>query len=137
MSLVLDSSVALSWLLPGEAAADDILERVVDKGAWVPALWPLEVANVLLAAERKQRITQAQRTRAIALLRSLPIAVDAATAEHAWGDILTIAATHGLTVYDAAYLELALRLTLPLATFDVALNAAATRLALSLVDKPS
>jgi predicted nucleic acid-binding protein len=117
---VLDSAMALAWFLPGEGSAETelVLQQVVTAGARVPGLWPLEVANVLLMAERRQRLTQAQRVRALTALGSLSIAIDTETATHAWTQTISLAAAHGLTVYDAAYLELALRMGLPLATLD-------------------
>ena len=120
---VLDSAMALAWILPGEgnAKTEAVLDRVTEAGALVPGLWPLEIANVLLMAERRNRISQAQRARALTGLGALPIAVDNETAGRAWTGLVDLAQAHGLTVYDAAYLELALRAGLPLATLDQAL----------------
>jgi len=124
---VLDSSVALSWFLPGEQTAqtDGLLNRVTLEGAAAPGLWPLEIANVLLIAERKDRISQAQRVRALNALELLPVSIDPETASRAGARIFDLATAHGLTIYDAAYLELALRTGLKLATLDVALARAA------------
>jgi predicted nucleic acid-binding protein len=124
---VLDSSVALAWVLPGEveAIAETLLNDVVSRGAVVSGLWRLEVANVLLAAERRGRITLAERQEALTTLADLPIRTDPHTVAHAWGDALHLAAARGLTLYDATYLELALRLRLPLASLDRELRAAA------------
>ena len=123
---VLDSAMALAWVLPGEgnATTSALLDEVADDGALVPALWPLEIANVLLMAERRQRITQAQRTRALTTLGALPIDFDTETAARAWARTADLAATYNLTVYDATYLELALRSGLKLATLDAALSRA-------------
>lgn len=117
---VLDSSVALAWVLPGEggASTEALLDEVVSVGAAVPGLWPLETANVLLAVERRGRITLAERQQALAALKELPIRIDPHTAAHAWGDALHLASSRDLTLYDASYLELALRLGLPLASLD-------------------
>jgi len=125
--LVIDSSVALAWFLPGEGSSQTLalLEQTTEEGALVPGLWRIEIANVLLVAERRRRITEAQRMRALAALGSLPIRTDPNMADHAWTTILEIAAAHELTVYDAAYLELSLRAALPLATLDDALQRAA------------
>ncbi len=122
-SCVLDSAMALAWVLPGEGRArtELVLQQVTSAGALVPGLWPLEVANVLLMAERRRRLTQAQRVRALTALGSLSIAIDPETAVRAWAQTVMLAEAHGLTVYDAAYLELALRAGLPLATLDEAL----------------
>lgn len=124
---VLDSSAALAWVLPGESsdAGDALLDQVAEHGATVPGLWALETAHVLLTAERQGRITLAERRQALSTLIALPIQVDAKTATQAWEETVMLAAAHNLTVYDACYLELALRLSLPLATLDQALRHAA------------
>lgn len=127
---VLDASVALSWVLLDEtnAYADQVLDRLdvveelqVEVKALVPGLWPLEVANGLLVAERRGRMSQAQVERAILFLQALPIGVDEVTADQALDRTLNLARQQGLAVYDAAYLELALREGLPLATTDARL----------------
>ena len=114
-TLVLDASIALSWLLPNEVS-NAILDRVAAEGAIVPAIWPLEIANSLLVAQRRARITAEHRSRSLQLLSSLPISVDADTAIQAWRETVALADRHSLSVYDAAYLELAVRRSLPLAT---------------------
>ena len=123
--LVLDCSVALSWLMPDEHAADGLLDRVTAEGAIVPGIWPLEMANSLLTAERRGRIGKSQRKAALQALAALPIEVDGETASHAWKAILDLGDAHRLTAYDAAYLELAARRSVPLATFDRELARAA------------
>lgn len=123
--LVLDSSIAVSWCLPDEGEADQIQHEVAEAGAIAPAHWPLEVANTLLMAERRQRITADFRNSALRDLAALPIVLDSETSLRAWHDTLRLAEGHHLTVYDAAYLELAQRHTLPLATLDVELRHAA------------
>lgn len=127
MSLVLDCSVALAWLLPDEHAepAQQVLDRIVASRAWVPALWRLEVANSLQMAVRRGRIDARFRDASLADLALLNIQVDPDTSGFAWTDTLQLADAHTLTVYDAAYLELALRLSLPLATRDAQLREAA------------
>lgn len=102
-----------------------ILELVAAKGAAVPTNWPLETAQTLLSAERRGRMGADGRARALAILARLPIAVDAETPRLAWGEIMAVAERHRLTACDAAYLELALRRNLPLATFDRSLEVAA------------
>lgn len=131
-TFVLDASVALSWCFEDEAdpAGDAVLRRLANGKAAVPGIWPLEIANVLLAAERRRRITPAESARFLALLEALPIEVDAHTAARASREILLLARAHGLSSYDAAYLDLAARSGLPLATRDAALNAAAGALGL-------
>ena len=99
---------------------------MIDRGAWVPAFWRLEVANVLEMNVRRGRHPAAFRDAALADLAALPIAVDAETDRQAWGATLRLAARHRLTLYDAAYLELAQRRGLPLATLDRELRVAGT-----------
>lgn len=127
MSLVLDSSITLAWLFEDERtpAADEVLQRVVENGAVAPSLWRLEVANGLQTAVRRGRIDPAFRDASIADLQALMVAVDPEAHARAWADTLELAARHGLTLYDAAYLELAQRRRLPLAALDRELRAAA------------
>lgn len=130
MSFVLDASVALFWLIPdsqpaGLPYARGVLEQLKEGQALVPSLFFLEVANVISKLEGKGRITEAETQRYLALLGRLNIAVDPATAKRALGDTLNLARRHRLSAYDAAYLELALREGLPLATLDADLADAA------------
>ncbi|MGH8115200.1 MAG: type II toxin-antitoxin system VapC family toxin [Rhodanobacteraceae bacterium] len=127
MSLVLDCSVALAWLMPDEqsSTAQAVLDRVVASRAWVPSLWHLEIGNSLTAAVRRKCIDAAFRDASLADLALLNIQVDPDTHRFAWTDTLRLAQTYQLTLYDAAYLELAKRLSLPLATLDRDLRAAA------------
>ena len=120
MSLVLDSSMTLSWYFEDErtAARIAVLNQVADEGAVVPALWRLEVLNGLQVAVRRGRITIAYRHASLVDLRALPIAIDRGTNRQAWSATLRLCDRSGLTPYDAAYLELALRRQLPLATLD-------------------
>ena len=99
----------------------------------MPSLWLWEVGNVLVQAERKGRITSAAIRTFLGLLETLPIRIDQVTTATAWHDTLALARSHRLTTYDAAYLELALRLGLPLASRDQALNAAASKEGVSLL----
>lgn len=126
---VLDCSVAAAWCFEDEAhsSTDRLLDSLRSGEALVPALWPLEISNVLLMAERRRRLTRAQALRCMELLRSLPVVVDESTPSRAMGEILSLARDQGLSVYDAAYLELAIREGLPLATRDQALLDAAKR----------
>ncbi len=120
MSLVIDSSMTLSWYFEDErtAARIAVLHGVAETGAVVPALWRLEVLSGLQVAVRRGRITVAYRDASLANLRSLAIAVDRSTNRQAWSGTLRLCDRFGLTPYDAAYLELALRRKLPLATLD-------------------
>ena len=128
-ALVIDSSAALSWCFEDEASpeTDALFERVRDLGAVVPGLWHLEIANVLLQAEKRGRITAGDVTMRLDLIAALPITTDSETTARAWREILALARAQGLTTYDAAYLELAIRRGLPLQTKDEALIGAAKR----------
>ncbi|MGZ3356966.1 MAG: type II toxin-antitoxin system VapC family toxin [Isosphaeraceae bacterium] len=126
-NFVLDGSVTMVWGFEDEADdyAEAILERMPDLQAHVPSLWPLEVANALLVGERRRRITPAETARFLAILGAFPITVDDQTVAHAWSDTMHLARAHNLSSYDAAYLELAIRLGLPLAALDGKLKTAA------------
>ena len=131
MTLVLDASVALLWLLPqtnpdGADYACEALAALRDGQAVVPSLLALEIANVVAKLESKGLVTEADSQRYIAVLGRLNISVDQATAAHALGDTLNLARRYKLSVYDAAYLELSLRTGMPLATLDASLAKAAT-----------
>ncbi len=127
--LVLDSSVALTWCFADEAtqATDALLDDITANGALVPGLWFLELGNVLLAAERRRRITAADVAARLELISALPIYVDQQSIARAWTEILHLARAQNLTTYDATYLDLARRRHLPLATKDRALAEAARR----------
>jgi predicted nucleic acid-binding protein len=126
MPFVLDCSVALTWVFPDEATAalDALCDSLAQDYALVPAIWPLEITNALLAALRRGRITPDELQDIVAKLRVLSIRLDHETGEHAFTRTLVLAQKHQLTSYDAAYLELALRTGLPLATLDRQLQAA-------------
>jgi predicted nucleic acid-binding protein len=130
VSLVLDSSVALTWFYDDEVvpATEDIQNMVVAGGALVPAIWHLETANSLQMNVRRRRITESDRDAALTELASLAILVDPETIVRAWSDTLALSTRFRLTVYDAAYLELAHRRVLPLASLDGELRAAASTL---------
>src|SRR5262245_58506524 len=119
-AFVLDGSVALAWCFSDEADpfADAIAKRFPDIEAVVPALWHLEVANALLMGERRGRSNEKDTVAWTTFLAALPITVDEQTDGRAFGDTLSLARAHNLSVYDAAYLELALRRGLPIATLD-------------------
>jgi predicted nucleic acid-binding protein len=126
-AFVLDGSVSLAWYFKDEANpyADAVAARFPEVRAVVPAIWPLEVANAILMGERRKRSTEAQATTWLGYLGSLPVIVDDETTTRAWSDVLSLARAHNLSAYDAAYLELALRRGLPLASLDDRLRAAA------------
>ena len=106
-------------------AIEAVFDRVADRGAVVPSLWHLEVANSLTVAVRRKRISPAERADALSDLAQLDVSVDDETEQHAWRATAQLADLHGLSVYDAAYLELAQRKRLPLVTLDKALIRAA------------
>jgi predicted nucleic acid-binding protein len=135
VSLVLDPLMALSWYFEDECspAADALLDRVSEEGAIVPSLWRLEITNGLQIALRRGRINRAFRDRTLAELARMPITVDPDTDSYAWTNTLQLADRFQLTVYDAAYLELAQRRCLPLATLDKTLRAAAGTLGITLL----
>jgi predicted nucleic acid-binding protein len=124
MPFVVDASVAASWLMPDEGRPQALRAYVqlADDHALVPSLWWFESRNLFVMNERRGRITTEQTQEALALLSALPIEFDHEPVE---SDVLYFARHYRLTVYDAAYLELAQRKTLPLATFDRALATAA------------
>ena len=126
-AFVLDCSVTMVWFFRDEADpyAAAVEAALGDARAVVPALWPLEVANAVVIAERRGRCSQAWSTDWIQYLQRLAIRIDGQTVVRAWSDILHIARSHALTAYDAAYLELALRLGLSLASLDGKLKTAA------------
>ena len=137
MSLVLDASATLASIFPDETTAliEAVFDRVADEDAWVPSLWRIEVANILTQGVRRGRISLARRDGALANLARLPIFDDDETGQHVWGKTMLLADIHHLTVYDATYLELALRVSLPLATLDDDLREAALREGVRLLGK--
>ena len=126
-AFVVDASVSAAWFLPNEATAstEAALQATATHDVWVPALWLLEVGNLLLSAQRRKRITADKRRELAAAASALRIKVDREPVAIAALDEL--AARFGLSAYDAAYLELALRRGLPLATLDEALRLAMTK----------
>lgn len=135
MTLVLDPSLALAWYFEDERTpeADALLDRVAEHGAVVPSLWRLEIANGFQIAIRRRRIDAAFRDAALARLAALPITTDIDTDAHAWSATLNLSDQFRLTSYDAAYLELAQRRRLPLATADRELRKAAAAIGVMLL----
>ena len=134
-ALVIDSSVAMAWCFDDEATDGTwrVLDRLEEETAVVPSLWHLEIANVLALAERKRRITAAKVAEFVDLIDTLPIEVDPETQGRALAQTLELSRAQHLTAYDAAYLELAMRAGLPLATTDRELRRAAAKLGVSLL----
>lgn len=123
---VVDTSITMAWCFEDEAtdATDAVLERLRDERAAVPAIWPLEIANVLLVAERRGRLNEAQASRFVELLAQLPIDVDGSITDVAM--VVAAGRRHALSSYDASYLVLAERLGASLATLDTRLATAAS-----------
>ncbi len=134
-AFVLDASVALAWCFRDESSPETaaLLRRLDSDRAIVPSLWGYEVANTLALARRRSRIDDATLVEALALLDALPIEVDADSAPVALRTTLSLAVSAGLTAYDAAYLDLARRREVPLATRDAELRRAAVRLGLAVL----
>ena len=126
---VVDNSIVMTWCFQDEVNefADTVLDSLAESIAVVPSIWPLEVINVLLAAERKNRLQESDSARFLSLLSQLPITVDRSWPERLMKDLLTLGRANSLTSYDAAYLELAMRQGLPIATLDRKLLDAARR----------
>jgi predicted nucleic acid-binding protein len=124
---VLDCSVTMAWCFDDEATpyTNGVRDSLADVRAFVPTLWPIEVANATIVGERRKRLDEARSSRFLSLLNSLPIVIDEETAARAWADTMHLARAHNLSAYDATYLELAIRRGLPLACLDGKLKTAA------------
>jgi len=124
-----DASVALAWCFPDETSeyADAVLVALKGQAIVVPAVWGLEIANALLAGERRKRLKQPEILRFLALLEGLPIVQDGQAVSENVSNVLPLARHYDLSAYDAAYLELSIRHGVPLATLDAKLQKAAQR----------
>ena len=136
MPFVLDASVTLAWSFRDEqqAYSHRVLRRLDSDSAIVPAIWLSEVANGVLGAERRGRFSAADMASVFGVLEDLPIEWSGLTLDQALGPVLDLARAQGLTAYDAAYLELAMREGLPLATQDEDIRAAAGRVGVPIVE---
>ena len=116
----------MAWVFGDEATheTERLRESLIGGRAFVPAIWPIEVGNVLRVATSRGRIVRNEWTRIRNNLAALPVEIEPVSASRIWDTVLTIAEEHGLSVYDAMYLELAIRMQLPLATLDRRLAAA-------------
>ena len=132
---VIDNSVVMAWCFQDQSNkyTEAVLNKLQTSEACAPSIWPLQVGNVLLVAERKKLLSKADVTRFLSLVRDLPITVDQESADRMLTEILGLAREHHLSTYDASYLDLAMRLGVPLATQDKALSAAAKKCKVSLV----
>jgi predicted nucleic acid-binding protein len=128
-SFVIDNSVVMSWCFKDETNpyADAVLDRLLESTAFVPSIWPLEVVNVLLVAERRKRLKEADSVRFITLLSQLPIVVEYEPTERIMKDLLALARTNDLSSYDAYYLDLSMRKGISIATLDTQLKKAAKK----------
>ena len=135
MPFILDSSVALAWVLPDERnpTLDHLCDRLADDIALAPPVWPLEIGNVLLVAVKRGRLTAKDVSQLVTELRALPLEVDFNSTERALEDTLNLARKYDLTTYDASYLELAKRRDLPLATLDTKLRQASVSAKITLL----
>ena len=134
-AFVADASVAVAWVHPAQATRQTaaMLEAIADGATLeVPALWPLEVANALIVLARRGKLREEERQAALGWLRGLRLRVDHEMASLAFSRLSELAATHQLSVYDAAYLELAQRRGLVLGCKDGPLRTAAKRASISL-----
>ena len=137
MPFVLDASMAMSWCFADESTpySRQVLATLLDSYAEVPALWPFEIANVLAVNEKRRRITEAISQEFLETLAGLDIRIDKSLPGVDGNALLLLARRFGLTAYDAAYLELAKRKGLPLATFDRELIEAAAQEGVALVGR--
>jgi predicted nucleic acid-binding protein len=135
MSVVIDASLTLTWYFDDATtpATEAVLDRVSETGAVVPTVWRLEVANAFQSALRRKRISDLYRDESLSELARLPITIDGETDTYAWTTTLRLADRFALTIYDATYLELAQRRSLPLATLDNELREAAAALGVTLL----
>lgn len=127
MSFVIDASVVFAWQFPDEESKllEQIAERMLIEGAFVPIHWRVEIANGFAIAVRRGRMSADYRIGALARLSEMPIKTESESANRLWTDTQILCDRHTLTAYDAAYLEMALRLRIPIATLDKALVKAA------------
>jgi predicted nucleic acid-binding protein len=133
---VLDSSLALSWCFDDEKseATIQVLQTFTDGAvAVIPHLWAWEVNNTLVLSERTKRLSPAQRLEKTSLLQRLNTELDETAHREAWSTTAALAREHKLTLYDATYLEMAIRLNLPLGTLDSELRTAAKKLGVPLL----
>ncbi len=138
MRFVLDASVTLAWCFPDETDpyALQVLNLLTTHEVLVPAIWTLEIANALVVGERRNRITRSESERFIALMHASPITVDGSAMQSISDGILSIAREQQVSAYDAAYLEVAMREGLPLASIDGRVRTAMTALGIPAVTLP-
>ena len=135
-SFVVDNSVVMSWCFKDETNkyGDAVLDRLAESTAIVPPIWPLEVVNVLLVAERRNRLKQVDSVRFITLLSQLPIVVEHEGPERKMKDLLSLGRANNLSSYDAAYLDLSMKKDCPIATLDKKLIEAAKKVNVTILE---
>jgi len=139
LSFVVDASVIFAWQFPDEESevVDQIVDMFMDRTAWVPAHWHAEIANGFAIAVRRKRLTRDYRQGALTRIADLPIRTDPDSTAALWHETQNLCDEYQLSAYDAAYLELARRRRIPLATLDKAMNRVADALGIALVNKQS
>jgi predicted nucleic acid-binding protein len=135
-SFVVDNSVVMSWCFKDETNkyGDAVIEKLAESTAIVPPIWPLEVVNVLLVAERRNRLKQVDSVRFITLLSQLPIVVEHEGLARQMKDLLALGRTNNLSSYNAAYLDLSMRKDCPIATLDKKLIEAAKKVDITILE---
>lgn len=133
---VLDASVVMAWCFEDESNeyADAVLESFAWAEAIVPSIWPLEIGNVLVVAERRNRLSRQGSSTFLDLIQRLPISIEPQTQRALFEEIVSLARKHTLSTYDASYLHLAMWAAAPLATLDASLATAARQCAVPLFD---
>ena len=136
LRFVVDNSIVMAWCFKDEASpyADSVLNSLTDATAIVPSIWPLEVVDVLLVAERRHRLHESDSVRFLSLIAQLPIVVERTWPERMMRDLLALGRSNDLSSYDAAYLELAMRQGVPIATADHKVLEAAARVEVPIFD---
>ena len=136
-AFIIDCSMTMAWCFADEATpkTSQVLERLDKESVLVPSLWFFEVTNVLAMAEKRKRITAEQSDQFLSLLTALEIEVDEQASGRAFAHLLALCRSHGLTSYDAVYLDLAMRRRLPLASLDAQLRRAAKAIGVKLLGK--
>lgn len=136
--VVVDASVTLAWCFPDEASeyADAVLVALEGQRILVPAVWPLEITNAVIVAERRKRISLPEVRRFVELLEGLTIHEDVLPVAGSVSNILPLAREYGLSAYDTSYLEVAIRHGAPLATLDTGLAKASRKAGVELLPGP-
>jgi predicted nucleic acid-binding protein len=126
--IAIDASVALAWCFPDEASnyADSVLLALENQTVIVPTIWAVEITNALLVGERRKRIRQPEIRRFVDLLKGLSVVEERQKFAETVSNVLPLAREYDLSAYDAAYLDVAIRHEIPLATLDAAMQKACT-----------